>query len=248
MSSGDVPHRGHFVSLYGGVARVARTLQRQGLTGIVLDLEHDARNDILGKSVQHEIEQSIVDPDCCGVGIDIQCSTWSLARRGPQGGRMPAALRDSDQYLMGLPSLKHSDQVRVRQGNAMYYHAMRVIRLCLARGIPGYLENPRTSRIFKTAGIQKLIRSKQAFLFHVDMCQFGTQWKKPTSILVWGADFSEVSFPRCCPQGKICSKSHKHHYVLSGAKDGQFRTHQAQLYPWAFARFIAKILYPPAPP
>ena len=116
------------------------------------------------------------------MGIDIVCSSWSRARRGPPGSSMPCALR-SAQHVMGLPNLAPRDLQKVRIGNLMYKLALEIIHLCLKHGVVGYLENPRSSWLFKTKGFIRLVQSKQAHLVDGDMCQYGTAYKKPTRIL-----------------------------------------------------------------
>ena len=153
-------------------------------------------------------------------------------------------------YLFGLPNLSDSDQARVRAGNAMYRHAMQVIRESLHTGGRGYLENPRGSRLFRTPGIQRLIRLKQAFLVRCDFCQYGTVYRKPTVFLIWGVAIGSVSLRTCSPVGGLCSATHKCHEVLTGKGSEGWRTRHAQAYPLPAARDLITQLSraPPASP
>ena len=83
---------------------------------------------------------------------------------------------------------------------------------------------------------------KNSFMMVTDLCQWGTPWKKPTSI--WFAFFDKslvnVGARRCHPRGCVCSRTGKAHIGLSGkAPGGLWRTLIAQAYPKKFASFLA---------
>ena len=45
---------------------------------------------------------------------------------------------------MGLPDLTPSEIRKVREGNLMLKHCLEIIRVCLQKGIRGYLEQSVT--------------------------------------------------------------------------------------------------------
>ena len=173
------------LSLYGGEGAVAKAAARGGMWGAVLGLAHDSANDLARPRHQRALLACL--PRCSIVGIDLPCQTWSRARRAPPGSSMPSALRGDDPTtIMGLPNLSAADLAKVAVGNRQWAFALQIIKHCLRLGIPGYAENPQTSRLWKLRSINKLGKLSNTQLVDFHMCQFGTQWKKPTRLLVWG--------------------------------------------------------------
>ena len=150
---------------------------------------------------------------------------------------MPSALR-SEQHMLGLPGLVGKDLAKVKQGNNMYFKALGLIKLCLSLGIPGYLENPASSRVFKMKGCVGLVKSARAQLVRADMCQYGVAYKKPTLLLVWGVPPGAVTMKVCKPVHGRCSCTGKKHIQLSGIEKGKFITSAAQVYPLAFSEAL----------
>jgi hypothetical protein len=238
---------GVFLSLYGGVSHVAQEACKLGLDSIVVDFDHDPRNDLCKPAVQRETLEAVKNKLVQVVGVELVCSSWSLARRAPQGSSMPSAVRDSNKYIFGLPNLTGKDALTVKAGNSQYRHAMKLIKLCLEHGVRGYLENPQTSRIFRTPGIQRLIRLGLAFPVTCHFCQYHTQWRKATTFLIWGVEPQSVVLKKCCMKGGRCSASGKRHLELTGFDKGKFRTSAAQAYPRALAQdLMGQLLKAPA--
>ena len=81
-------------------------------------------------------------------------------------------------------------------------------------------------------------------LHHNCLCQYGTSWKKPTTVMVWGTT-TQPRFRCCTGLGGLCSRTGLPHESLSCAHDISkcthnkgFRTRMAQDYPKAFARYL----------
>ena len=136
-----------------------------------------------------------------------------------------------------------SDQNKVRCGNLQQAHARRYVGKCLNKNIPGYLENPRTSRFWKLPWVLRLVAAGRAQLVDFDMCQYGTQWRKPTRLLVWNVP-TTIELLRCSGKQGLCSRTHKPHLLLSGVAKGRFLTAAAQVYPPAFATALKHICCP----
>ena len=226
---------------------VVRAAASLGLSSLVVDLSHSSANDLSSPQIHKEVCQSIREDFITCVGIEIVCATWSLARRAPQHSSMPSAVRDSHQYLFGLPNLVGKDAIAVKTGNKQYRYALQIIHLCIAKSIRGYLENPRNSRLFLIPGIQKLVRLKQAFFVDTHFCQYGTQWMKPTRFLVWGIAPTDLSLLTCSMTNGRCSMSGKRHLQLSGLQNGRFLTSAAQVYPQKLASHLMQQLLQAAP-
>ena len=141
---------------------------------------------------------------------------------------------------MGLSSLSASDQDKVSRANVMLQRSVQLIRKCLRLGIPGYLENPRNSLVWKTPCMQRLLKHRHVQLIVCDMCQYGTQWRKPTAILVWHC--RPFSLKACSGHGK-CSRTHKPHLQLTGLGGKRFLTSQAQVYTSDFSQHLMLSLH-----
>lgn len=106
----------------------------------------------------------------------------------------------------------------------------------------------------------------------LDMCQYGTPWKKPTKVVFWDlADpiqASKALGKKCCQkqagdkskrkskkgdkkgkkgtkqkkEKRPCSRTKKPHEILVGVEGKGFKTKAAQEYPIAFAQEVARAL------
>ena len=240
-------HHGIFLSLYGGVGRVADALARHGMDGCIIDLDGNPANDVTNGLVQQDIDVLLDSGHVSILGIEVVCSSWSQARRAPRWSRMPHRLRTAGQFIMGLPGLSESEKLHVKLGNKMYRHAIRCIWKCIDKNIRGYLEQPATSLFWHTPGIKRLLRTGHAFLCTADMCQYGTQFKKPTTFLFWGVEPSAIKLSRCCMVHNRCSRTGKKHVLLSGISGKRFLTRAAQVYPRDLASAVAEQLLFAAP-
>ena len=211
----------------------------------MIDIRHSASNDLSKPSAWNSVLISL--HHFALVGIDLPCNTWSRARRAPWWSSMPKALRgNSDAELFGKPHLGHKDFQKVQGANNMCFGAARVIRRCLRLGIPGYLENPRASRLWLTPQMRRLPQDPRVQLVHTDLCQFGTQWRKATSLLIWNV--KAFTLPKCHGRQGFCSRTHRRHLQLTGVVGGRFLSERAQVYPKLFAQtFVQTLMNPPRP-
>ena len=224
-----------YLSLFGGVAEGARFFAQEGGIAAVVDYEHSSRNNLSRMSAWNSILKNL--HLFHAVGIDLPCNTWSRARRAPKNSRLPGPLRgETTPDIFGLLGLSEKDRQKVQDANCMLFGALKVIRKCLRLQIPGYLENPLTSRLWKTPGIQKLLQSSHVKLVKTDQCQYGSAWRKPTALLCWCSP--AVSFARCTGKHGLCSKTRRPHVQLTGVACGKFLTQRAQVYSRSFARAI----------
>jgi len=147
---------------------------------------------------------------------------------------------------MGLASLCERDRQKVNNANTILREAVKFVKFCIDKNIPGYIENPKSSRLWKTRAIQRLLKHHCTKLVDLDMCQYGTPWKKPTRLLVFCRHADQVNFQCCAPKKGLCSATHKSHVQLSGMiASGGFQTKQAQRYPRKFAESIVRQIFVP---
>ena len=236
-----------FLSLFGGVGNPAIAVANGGGRGFVIDLCHSSKNDLGLHSKWNPVLKHVDDFDI--FGIDLPCNTWSRARRAPPWSRLPKPLRKPGCFIFGMPNLSAQDFEKVRKANTMLKRSVQLIRKCLRLGKTGYLENPRSSMLWKTPDIQRLLCDSRVQLIHFDMCQYGTQWKKPTTLLVWGC--RPFSLLKCQHTG-VCVRTKKPHLQLTGIGGKKFLTSQAQVYTAEFSNHlmlsIAKFSLPKTSP
>ena len=151
------PHEGEFclllarplLSLYGGVGHCCISVAEFGGGAFLVALAKHKDNDLGRPRVAQEIEKVVADFDC--LGIDICGNTWSRARRAPVWSSMPSALR-SNSLLTGLPELNDRDSNTVRLHNYMCRRVMKYAEISIRAGKSGWIENPRTSMLWKRWG------------------------------------------------------------------------------------------------
>ena len=135
---------------------------------------------------------------------------------------------------------------KIQAGNACARAAFKIINRCLAANIPWALEHPRSSRLWHTPQAKRLLQRPHVFLVHLDQCQFGTPWRKATSIMcgnVCEQDLVHVQ-KRCRPnRHHCCSRPGKRHVVLQGQHaSGIPMTAIAAAYPPKLAQAIVTVL------
>ena len=139
---------------------------------------------------------------------------------------------------MGLPHLSPKDRSFVNKHNVMFRRAMNWAKRHQKSGGSGYIENPLTSMLWKTRTVRSMINTGNCVLLRYDMCQYGTQYKKPTRLLCWGPWIQWASFKTCVGRS-VCSRTARPHFSLTGIVDGVFRTSAAQVYPTTFTNHLA---------
>ena len=145
---------------------------------------------------------------------------------------------------MGLPHLREADRERVKVGNRTAAVSASIINLCVKLGIPCAVENPRTSILWSSRYFSWALRSTRAQEFNVDMCAFGTRWRKATRVVAWNCiRRPQLADCRCSGKHGVCSFTQKPHIRLTGASDsGVLWTRRAQVYPNRFARCFGDLL------
>eukprot|EP00959_Pyramimonas_sp_CCMP1952_P268920 5623051-Pyramimonas_sp.AAC.1 len=78
----------------------------------------------------------------------------------------------------------------------------------------------------------------------MDMCQFGTPFKKPTAVACWNAGVFPSLCKSCTSKGGLCSPTGLPHLILQGRNKGApaRRAQLAAAYSPQFARAAARAL------
>jgi len=129
-----------------------------------------------------------------------------------------------------------------------------LMKHCESSLVPFYLENPQMSKLWHHPIIRKWIQNPASQKVEFDYCQFGTEWKKSTTILsVGNLKFHSGQTVKCKVVwhngSSICSRTGKPHETLTGfingAPKGQYKTNKACPYPWEFCTYVAKLVAQP---
>ena len=162
-----------------------------------IDWCFDPRNDLASPQGCWEAEQLAEEADF--LGIEIDCSTWSLARRAPITSSFPHRLRRSGRYILGIPGLPLKDRLKVQKANRQVKSAVRMIRSSVSRSKQGFLENPQPSLIwgFLEKALAREIKAGQIVFVDSTLCGYGTPWRKATKVMIWGDNASSVSLKFC---------------------------------------------------
>ena len=141
-------------------------------------------------------------------------STWSRARRGPLGAAH-GPIRSS-QHILGLPHLPEPQASHARIGNTQVRNTCQIIKSCVSLGVPCSLENPRTSLMWQHPALVRLLSHDSCSVQNFDQCQYGTRWKKATSIALWNCGHQQFINKTCTGRKGTCSQSGLPHIVLCG--------------------------------
>ena len=134
--------------------------------------------------------------------------------------------------LYGLPDLEERDLETAWIGNFQIRHAVRLIKLSMASGRSGSLENPATSRarLVLTQMLSRKIASGKCRIIVVDICGYGIASNKPTRLLIWGKFATRVELRRCNGKRGLCVVTLEYRTCSSLVCRTFFFTNHAQVY------------------
>ena len=238
LHSVSAPNRAkRFLSVFGGVGHGCSYLRKRRWQTALVDIADNEYNDMTHSDAKADCRKLLKTSD--GAGFDVCCRSLSTARRAPLGSTLPNQVR-SKQHPWGLPNLKQADAKMVREANDMVRFTASCVRKLALTNKPGYVENPLSSHLWKIlkALLHDLFEANLVFLKRADFCQYGTKYKKPTQLLVWGPKAATVQL-RCCRARGPCLRTRREHEQLTcvdgvETENGCFKTPKAQEYPPAF--------------
>ena len=221
------------LELFAGSAHLTEALKRRGLPALALDLSHGTVEDHLSGEFHSVLRGWLAGRVAGAVWLGTPCTTWTQALRRPLRTRARP---------MGRADLLPHEAAKVRVGNRTFHFSCDVIELCVELGIPVFIENPAGSLIWKARRLQRLLQRPSCQLLTFDCCQYGSPWRKRTSVAAWGAaDLSRLQ-RRCAGRRGQCSRTGRPHVILTGHSDGVHLTAQAAAYPPPFCREISKLI------
>jgi hypothetical protein len=229
-----------FLDLFGGVGHISRLLKAQGFAVINFEILNGPHFNLTNPKIIKLIKGWITSHVIAGVVIATPCTSWSRARHGPPHSNW-GPIRDN-KHIFGIPGVSERDANKLKIGNQTMSATACIVRACSSAGIACILENPGQSMLWLAPPILRVCQISTHRSCTVDFCQFGARWRKRTRLALWNCQFVEPAL--CKGRGGICSRTGKHHIILSGKdpKSSQLWTQLAQPYPVQFARFLANLL------
>ena len=227
-----------FLDLYGGTGGVSASLRLLGFAVLTFDLDLGSHFDLCDPVVVGVVRGWITGGVAMGIMLAPPCGSWSRALT-----LWGHPVRSKEQ-IYGLANLApHRELVKIL-GNCTMRNAYRIATTGVKQGLPVILEQPCGSLMLHTPEHLKLAKHSSFKGFNLDQCQYGTRWRKRTTLCFWNTTDPSHLEQRCDSRTSVCSKTGKYHLQLMG-KDpvsGRNWTSIAQHYPRPLCRGIAKLL------
>ena len=203
--------RGTLADVFSGTGRVARAAERAGLRAVRWDINLGAQHDLTVKANESRLHRELRSGSIAAASFAIPCQTFSIANNSSGPIR-------SVQFPRGLGDLPPEKACRVRLGNRLLAAAVRLLHTCGRMQIPCCVENPRSSYLWCDARLQHVLQKFSARFITLDMCAFGTKYKKPTQLaFCFCDDLGALEFSRCKGKHGKCSFRAGHHIHLQGS-------------------------------
>ncbi|CAK0896651.1 unnamed protein product [Prorocentrum cordatum] len=134
-----------------------------------------------------------------GMRFGVPCQTWTRIKgAGPlrppgEAGLWPSRLR-SDAEIRGLAAVTHpEDRAHIDMANKLVTFCEGLWASCRRVHIPFAIENPAMSRLWLVPSLRRLRTQPRVFWAASHYCHGGTPWKKPTGLLGFRVDVSELA-------------------------------------------------------
>ena len=235
--------RGHLLDLFSGCGRVANAARAREYLATEVDILLGDHCDMSLRKVTRALCRLIELKRFSCAMLAPPCTSFSRARRGKPGGKMPGPLRTSESPW-GLDNLLEKDVIRLHMANLIMKNTITVIRALLKARVPFIVENPQSSIMWWLPEVQTMLEHSDVVTIDTHFCQWGTRWKKATKFMCFllGAS-ANVLGKRCYARGCVCSRTGRPHVLLTGtSKSGAFWSQIAQPYPPALAKSLATVL------
>ena len=188
------------IDLYTGTGGVARALLRLGCPFVVVcDWKMGSEADLLSHEVQGLVLALLQEKAVEVYGSALICSSFSKA--------VTPAVR-SPRFPRGLPGMRRSMRLKVKQGNHHADFNALAIREAEKHGIYFWLENPDGSYLWAQKGYERFRPADSNWLYRADFCRFGTRWRKRTRVA--------TSIPALRGRRTLCRCEPPEHFQLRG--------------------------------
>ena len=175
-------------------------------------MKHGVTHDLTRKSTQQALVQFILTFN------PLLYPFWDTLHR---------LLNSSRKGLKNLERARHRERIACE----LAFFTVKLVEICLARGIYFSIENPTSSMLWELAPIKKLRLRNDTFEVEFPMCAYGAPYKKPTRLL--------TNCEALCSLQRTCGhKKHSQQLVgrvsvidASGKRVSKNRTDLAGAYP-----------------
>ena len=224
------------LEIFAGTARITQALLDTGISAFPIDICISPLHNLSDINVEHIILHWLQSSRINFLWLDMPCTSFSRARKWD--GLGPGPLRDRDN-LFGFSWLSADDARKVRTGNNLLRISLRFLEACEKFRIPYALENPRGSYAWDMPLMKRFVAAHNPQLVHLDFCQYGEEWRKPTTIMGNFWKLQDIS-RNCSSSNGVCSRTKRPHFPLTGTDENNvFWTLRAQPYPRQLCQAVA---------
>ena len=212
-----------FLEVFSGSNHLSEALKKKRWEIVgSLDVKHSVTHDLTRKSTQQALVQFILTSTLCYIHFGTPCTVFSIARKG----------------LKNLERARHRERIACE----LAFFTVKLVEICLARGIYFSIENPCSSMLWELAPIKKLRLRDDTFEVDFPMCAYGAPYKKPTRVL--------TNSEALCSLNRTCNhRKHSQQLVgrvsvldATGKKVSKNRTDLAGAYPHELASVWSSVI------
>lgn len=217
------------LDLFSGSRGHASALKKLGARWILcFDIKHHESEDLSLSSVQQSLVKLTELGAFFAMGAGPVCASFSTAITPPVR---------TLQYPQGVPWASLLQQQKNLAGNLQLLFILRLVRVCLRKGVVWWVENPDGSWIWRQVGElswDAILQDPSVGDLRLDYCRFGARWRKRTRFRTSSHLADQRCFCRCLEP----------HVVLRGrCKQAKMNyTQLAEAYPRGVSRVLAAAL------
>ena len=182
------------LELFAARGRLTECWRRAGLGTITLDVSRHPLLDLSDPQLCGRVRGWIRSSVVRAVWISPPQRSWSLLAR-------PVLRSRVDPWGMDVP--EGADAQQVRSCNLLMKNVISIIRECAAHRVPCLLEAPRSSALWFLPELKACLGSECGAAI-LDLCAFGSRWRRSTVLLGWWCPGLELLSRRCTGSGR-CS-------------------------------------------
>ena len=201
--------QGYVMDLFAGAGGVSKACEALGYFSKQWDIQNGPQHDLRKRDVLKKVLSEIRK----GSAIMMAPVRTSFSRAQDR-----AKTIRTHRFPWGLPRrfLSEHEAASVQLGNSCLRSCIAIIKEANRFGIPWILEHPLSSRCWTLPPLRRLLEHSEAHFSHVDFCQFGPAWKKPTGLMYNNIVDSHRLTSVCQGHHGSCSRTGKKHFVLRG--------------------------------
>lgn len=231
--------------IFGGCAGVAKSVINKGSRSRVWDINiHAVGGDLTHPKSKRAMKRLVRQGFLFSAMLAPPCSSLSPARDRTYPIRAP-----EDPWGKSLPRIA-ADEEKVAIGNVCLEATLEILEYFCGHNIPWIWENAQRSKMWFVPEVLQFKerwrkKGKPICDLQLDQCQFDAKWKKTTTLLCFGISSQDLQSlaRRCQPCGKVCSRSGREHFQLTGSTpQGIPWTRVAASYPQELYDCLGKIL------